>query len=169
MREHCCPYAGEEPTDPLNDDQKFVKGHMRAAWGFVITSALLSIAASIEAGVLTYSGATIKAVAFRILAGITGVGFLCSLIAMSLATAANNQASGTLKVYNIEPEDFSFDAGWWLMIIGFAASFAAFVCALVVIISVYRLGGSPAPAATAARESSSSARRVTKNPVEDFA
>ncbi len=104
--------AGEEPSDPLNDDQQFVKGHMRAAWGFVITSALLSLAAAIEAGVLSFSGAAIKVVAFRILAGITGTGFLASLIAMGLSTAANNQAGGILKVYGQEEEDFSVSSGW---------------------------------------------------------
>ncbi len=52
------------------------------------------------------------------------------------------------------------------MIIGFAFSLASFVCAIIIIVSVHRMGDS-APAA--ARESSASARRVTKNPVEDFA
>lgn len=140
---------------------------MRAAWGFVITSVLLSTAAAIEAGVLTYSAATIKAVAFRILAGITGVGFLCALIAMGLATAANNGAAGLLKVYRLEEEDFSFNAGWCLMIIGFFFSLAAFVCALCILAYVHRLGG--ATPAAPAREANASARRVTKNPVEDFA
>jgi hypothetical protein len=165
---------------------------MQAAWYIIIISLILSLAAAIEAGILTNSGIVIKRLAFIILLTITGVGFLFSLIAMGLATAANDKAGEILSTQTppINNETFSFNIGWyalallqlscpvyilcalcayrWFMILGFFSSFLAFAAAGVTMLLVHKRGDAAAPV-DVERESSASARRVTKNPVEDFA
>ena len=85
---------------------------MRAAWGFTIVIAIMAFLAALVSGILAYTSGVVNRTIFIVLNVLTGLAFLCGIISMGLATAANNEAGKTLGPLGYENQEFEYSVGW---------------------------------------------------------
>ena len=87
---------------------------MQAAWGLTIAMAAGAVISAIISGLLSYASGTVNRFVFIALTVFSGLSFVLGLVAMGLATAANNLAGDILTLYNYDGENFHLAVGWYV-------------------------------------------------------